>query len=659
MRDVVLRSFVKNYMEAQGISGVAEEEAFGVFAVATLLRKYHALENPNIDGMLTDGEADGGIDAIAILVNGRPVFDRADVDFLCERARGLRVEFVFFQTKSSPSFTAADIGTFGFGVEQFFASAPAIPFRDEIVPLIALKDYIYERSGEMDKNPGCHLYYVSTGTWNTDPEPSARAERIESDLAGLRIFDEVSFTPIDAERLKADRREIDRGVVREVEITKTAVFPKIDGVDEAYIGLMAGDQFLNLASDDLGAINRNLFYDNVRDFQGPNPVNRDIAKTLANETARGRFAILNNGITVVARSIKRTGDMFRLSDFQIVNGCQTSHVLFKHRDAVGANMYIPVKLLATSDSSVVTEVIKATNWQTAVLPEALESLSPFHKELEDYYTAARAKPDAEQIYYERRSKQYLFENIPPSRIVTLANQITSFVAMFLNEPHSHHRYYGELLKAYESRLFLESHYPNPYCVSGRSLLIVDRLFNSRILPKQYRRYKHHIIMLLRVLSAGKQAPRLNSKAIAKYCEKIDAVLSSRDKYIAACKETLPIIDRAISVTPKSQNNPEHRLRALTSRLLEEVDVPASPPRQRPEISTERQGGVIDHYDDSRGFGFIRDADGNSFYFQRRDLAGVPYRSRHRGCTVSYMVQEGDPSPVASSIVITDESDEVS
>ena len=40
-----------------------------------------------------------------------------------------------------------------------------------------------------------------------------------------------------------------------------------------------------------------------------------------------------------------------------MNGCQTSHVLFRNRSAVDADMFIPVKLVATDDKPVIAEVI--------------------------------------------------------------------------------------------------------------------------------------------------------------------------------------------------------------------------------------------------------------------------------------------------------------
>ena len=257
------------------------------------------------------------------------------------------------------------------------------------------------------------------------------------------------------------------------------MFPKIAGVDEAYIGLLPGTEFVKLVSTDDGDLNRELFYDNVRDFQGHNPVNREIDHTLASEQLRGSFPLLNNGVTIVARSINRTGDTFRISDFQVVNGCQTAHILFQNRTKVDAATFVPVKLVATGDSQVITDVIRATNRQTAVLPEALESLSDFHKNLEDFYVvreATRTAPD--RVCYERRSKQYLMDKINPSNIVTLTAQIKSFVAMFLNEPHSHPRYYGELLKSYEERLFVDDHEPTPYYASGVALIVIERLLGD-------------------------------------------------------------------------------------------------------------------------------------------------------------------------------------
>ena len=48
-------------------------------------------------------------------------------------------------------------------------------------------------------------------------------------------------------------------MVRDVELSRTAVFPRIDGVEDAYIGLLPGDEFIRLVTTDDGELNRELF----------------------------------------------------------------------------------------------------------------------------------------------------------------------------------------------------------------------------------------------------------------------------------------------------------------------------------------------------------------------------------------------------------------
>ena len=88
------------------------------------------------------------------------------------------------------------------------------------------------------------------------------------------------------------------------------------------------------------------------------------------------------------------------------------------------------------------QIIKATNRQTEVKLEAFESLSPFHRTLEEFY-ASFLTDATKRLYYERRSKQYANTPVKPTAIVSLSAQAQSFLGMFLNEPHSTHRYYGE------------------------------------------------------------------------------------------------------------------------------------------------------------------------------------------------------------------------
>ncbi len=78
---------------------------------------------------------------------------------------------------------------------------------------------------------------------------------------------------------------------------------------------------------------------------------------------------------------------------------------------------MPIKIIVTDNMDVTNDAIKATNWQTEVKKEAFESLSPFHKKLEEFY-ATFDKEKNQRLYYERRSKQYENQPIKKHLIVT-------------------------------------------------------------------------------------------------------------------------------------------------------------------------------------------------------------------------------------------------
>ena len=665
MKDLVLEGFVKNFSETKGLSHLEDDELFEAFAASTILKKYHQTDIPDIEeGILVGGSEDGGLDAVAIMVNGRPTRAEEDVQFFEQNHRRLEVEFVFVQAKTSSSFNANEIGNFTFGVKQFFSIAlgeePKIQFNLEIQQLIELTRYIYRHGIRMRENPKCALYYVTTGKWTNAPDPSGRLSDGNQQLKEMEIFSSTSASPIDAQSLKSIYREMERGVVKDVEISKTAVFPRIDEVDDAYIGLLPGNEFIKLVSTDDGELNRELFYDNVRDFQGNNPVNDEITHTLMDNQLRHSFPLLNNGVTIVARELNRRGDIFTISDFQIVNGCQTTHIIFQNRDRIGSDTFVPVKLLATRDRQVISEVIKATNRQTAVLPEALESLTPFHKELEDFYAIKESNKEvSERIYYERRSKQYTGENISPKNIISLTRQIKSFVGMFLNEPHSHPRYYGELLRSYEGRLFVQDHKPEPYYASGVGMVTVERWLNSHPNGRTLRSYKYHLLMLLRVAISGLAIPKFNSNAISEYALNVANIFRDPKRCEAACQQAAGVLLVALDKFPLNKGthhgNPPHRLRAFTERVLGNVDpnykTGSVLSKTTDGIGSGSETGRIIWFDTLKNYGFIERDSGGDIFVHETEIGRIPWHLRIAGKKVKYSVK---PSPKSKGMIMASE-----
>src|SRR5690606_19754952 len=100
--------------------------------------------------------------------------------------------------------------------------------------------------------------------------------------------------------------------------------------------------------DQNGRLRQRIFEDNVRDFLGSeSEVNKEMTDTLHDENKQKRFGILNNGITMISPDVRVGGLEIAIRDFQIVNGCQTSNVLFENRDAIDENATIMLKLIET------------------------------------------------------------------------------------------------------------------------------------------------------------------------------------------------------------------------------------------------------------------------------------------------------------------------
>ena len=299
-------------------------------------------------------------------------------------------------------------------------------------------------------------------------------------------------------------------------VNKT-VLPEIDGVKESYLGVLPALEYVRILEDEAGNIRKSLFYDNVRDFQDYNDVNKEVRSTLLSENS-DRFAVLNNGITLVARVLSVVGsNKFHIEDYQIVNGCQTSHVIFNERNALTASVYVPIKVISTTNESVTNEIIKATNRQTEVKEEELNALLDFEKKLEAYFHTYENK---KSLYYERRSRQYNGQvGIEKVRIVTRSVQIKAFASMFLDEPHRAGRYYGDLLKLVPERIFSDNHQLLPYYTSAYAQYKLEFLFRNNILDTSYRPFRYHLLMAIRYQLVGPMAP-LNSHKINGQCETI-------------------------------------------------------------------------------------------------------------------------------------------
>lgn len=562
----IIRSFLSTHIKEYELEELNEETAFEHFINRCIINKYSS-ERFDPEVIMTEA-GEKGLDGVAIIVNERVITDMSQIASIMKSTSNLDVSFVFIQSKTSEKFSASEIGDFIYGVKAFFEIKENRPKTNEkMETLIQIKDYIYENSISLAKSPTIDLYYACCGTWDDGNGIQARIDIEKKPLVESGIFSAVNFYKYDSERIISTYKELKKKIAREIVMEKRVTFPTIAGVRQAYIGFVKCKDYINLLVDSDGKIMNNIFEDNVRDFQGYNTINSEIKITLNDSEDQARFAILNNGITIVANQIKITGDMVEICDYQIVNGCQTSYVLYDNQNILKNDSYLVVKIIEVSTSSIADRIIYTTNRQTEVKSEAFVTSSKFHKMLQDFYNSIEP---AYRLYYERRSKQYdLDDTISKNKVISLTAQITSYLAMFLNEPQSTHRYYGELLNAYQNRIFLNTDSFEVYYIAAYYLYYVEQQFKNFKISRGLKVFKYHIICAMRAYLVGKSV-NCGKARIQK--KEFDILFSAvkNGKIDEAMRTAVMCIEYVIEHTavPKQEL---HRSREFTNELFDKID----------------------------------------------------------------------------------------
>lgn len=495
MKDEILKSFVNDFVGQNGLEALEDSAKFERFVNYCVISKQYPREF-DYECLSVGGGADSAIDGVAIIVNGNIVQEPEEIDYFLKNNGSLAVSFSFIQSKTTPKFNGAQILNFLAGIKNFFSDKSAIPENDDIQALRTIKDSIYRNSINLDGTPSLDLFFVTTGAWESPEHISGLANSELDTLRQRRLFSNIQFQCIDAERLKEIYRETRNKTVKEIEFPSLVALPTIAGVRQSFVGSLSTKEYLKLITDAEGNLQKNLFYDNVRDFQGNTPVNKEIDRTLKSGDNQAAIAIFNNGITVIAKKIERISEKVKLTDYQIVNGCQTSHVLYANKDILKPESHVVLKVIETIDPEIAVSVIKAANRQTEVKVEAFESLSPFHKDLEEYYRAQAVKRK-NPIYYERRSKQYDgTPSVLSGQVITLSAQVKSYVSACLAQPQSTHRYFGEVLDSNRGKMFMQDAKHEKYYLASAILNRVENISKRGILQRKYKLFKYHLVFLL-------------------------------------------------------------------------------------------------------------------------------------------------------------------
>lgn len=554
--DRITKSFLEEFCKINELANIKESKQYEYFSNYCAITKEYGNSSFDLDDMTT-GEATQGIDGIGIIVNNKLVNEVEEIKDLIEINKVLNVKFVLIQSKTSSSFSNPDILNFFAWTESFFLGEKEAFSSEEMKKFLELKEFIYdtENCKYMSKaNPILEMYYTTTGNWVNDKNLQIIVENNKNKLKSCNLFSKIDFTPVGASEIQDLYRKTKEKSFATFNFGKRVTIPTDGKIKEGYYGIISFEEYRKIIIDDKDNM-KNVFEDNIRDFLGEdNDVNESMNETLNDVNSIMKFGLLNNGITIVTEDISVTGDCVSVTNYQIVNGCQTSHILYQNRELPEINkVYIPIRIIATDDDEIKNEITTATNNQTAIKKEQLAALSDYQRNLEQYYNTY---PDnGFKLYYERRTNQYNQMPVPKNKIVSISTQIKAFSSMFLDMLHAVTGFYGTVVRKSEGEIFKRTDKFIMYYASALTLYKLEYYFKNGTLDSKYRRAKNHILMLFKLVVFNNEIPNFNSAEMERKCQKMIDYLVNNDTRIFN-----DIIDMI-------KNNPE-KLDILDRKLFE-------------------------------------------------------------------------------------------
>ncbi|WP_367390722.1 AIPR family protein [Lewinella sp. LCG006] len=545
----IIKSHLDNFVKSNALEQFDESEQFEMFV-------NHSVMSSKMIGIVdvenvTTGEGDDGTDGIAIIINEELIVsdDDARIVFNSER-RNHDVDIVFVQSKRSESYDLGDFLKFKESILKFVNSDTYEVNEDIQQNARQVFDIVIDNVPKIrNGKPSFIGRYVTTGVYrNPEALELAKVEFVKQ-LEDIGYFSQVDFQFLGRNEITKLWVDTYSGVTSRLSMFSNAPLPSIVGIEEAYLAVVKAKDFINeILTNEDGNLRNNVFEENVRAFLGvDNPINTAIAETINNQETSSRFPVLNNGITIVSEDVRVQGSILHIQNYQIVNGCQTSNVLFENRNNIHEDLMVNLKVVETANEDVFSELVRATNSQTKVDETQFLSLRPVSKRIEDYFNTYEGQDG--RLYFERRDKQYTGKDIPNVRIFSLNNTAKAVCAMFIERPDLSYRYPKRMYELYTEKIFSDDVKEIIFYTSSLALYRLYLLVAKADIPQNVRKFKWHIILLVRFIISGKEMPELNSRKMEGYCQKIiDVCAKSNDEVINIFNKAVAIINSIEDLT---------------------------------------------------------------------------------------------------------------
>lgn len=207
---------------------------------------------------------------------------------------------------------------------------------------------------------------------------------------------------------------------------------------KSVIGYVRGSQLAKIAEK----YRSTIFLENPRESLGATATNKEILDALENENTRSKFWKLNNGITATCNKLvpskptrSRKGKKYRVANFKIVNGLQTTQCILKSKNKPLCKVTVLVVLHESPDDDERNQISAATNTQNRIRPADLVA---HHSSI--ISLAVQCQRKYPNYYFERQRKGFDLKSekernrITPKRVLTKVQVARNYYAYKIH-PH--------------------------------------------------------------------------------------------------------------------------------------------------------------------------------------------------------------------------------
>lgn len=322
-------------------------------------------------------------------------------------------DLLVLQTKNTESFSSNALTLLGNGLSWVFEKTKAQYQKLTNIPLVRKIDEVREfRNRSGPSNLRVRVFFVTKGnTKSLSKEFTDELGEIQAKY-GAGGFASFSVTPIGASELvdllgerERRRRQVDDSLPIVYDRNKPSYIRYSAHGMTGLICTVKGSEIARLVTGD----RENAIFDlNLRRYYGVEKgrVNPSIAATSSNRNESHRFWFFNNGITIVCDRCQVVDDPdnphLKLTNMQIVNGCQTSMTLAATAKdgSLQDDVEVLAKIFETNDDKFVGKVVLTTNNQNAINSRDLKA----NDQVQEDYQLAFSRLFG--LRYERKPREF-------------------------------------------------------------------------------------------------------------------------------------------------------------------------------------------------------------------------------------------------------------